>query len=46
MTEFIVTPLALGENAAQLLPWDGAPVAVVTMGQRSHDYPWVIECRK
>jgi len=46
MTEFIGTPLAFGEHTTQMLPWDGSPVAVVTVGQRSHDYPWVTECRK
>lgn len=37
MTEFIGTSLAFGEHAAQLLPWDGSLIAMVTVGQSSHN---------
>ncbi len=41
MTEFICISLAFGERTAQLLPWDGSLIAMVTVGQSSHDCPWV-----
>lgn len=41
MAEFKGTSLAFGERTAQLLPWGGSLIAMVTMGQSSHDCPRV-----